>query len=182
VVTSTPRLVVGFGTAVAAAVAAQVWLQATFASVRHPASLATANTTGDPAVVRGWYATLVEQGTLSRMVATELVDLAWIAALAAVLVLGTTLAARGVRRRSPQLSGMLARAAPWTALAPGLDLLENALSLVMLSNPHGFPDALAPAHAAVSWAKLAAVVAVPATLGVLTVGTLIRRPVRTADR
>ena len=174
--TSTTRFAAAFGAAVAAAVAAQVWLQATFATVGHPVSLGAANTTADPAVVRGWYATLAEQGTLDRMVATELVDLAWIAALAAVLVIGTMLAAHLLRDRRPQLAGVLRRAAPWTALAPALDLVENALSLTMLADPTDFPDGLAIAHAAASWAKLVAVIAVPVALGMVTVGALALRP------
>lgn len=175
------RLAVALVVAGLAAVAAQIWLQATFATVDHPVPLGTANTTADPATLRGWYATLAAQGTLDRMVATELVDLAWIAALAAVAVLATRLAAHSLRRRNPPVSRLLTRAAPWTALAPGLDLVENTLSLAMLADPTGFPDALAPAHAAVSWLKLAAVVGVAVLVPAVTVAGRLRSPATTTD-
>lgn len=162
-------LVVGLAVAVPAAVAAQVWLQATFATVGHPASLGAANTTADPQTVRDWFATLAAQGTLDRMVATELVDLAWIGALAAVLVLGTLLAARLLDPRHPAAARRLRAIAPWTALAPGLDLVENALSLIMLADPSGFPDALAPAHAAASWLKLISIVGVAVLVPAVTI-------------
>ncbi len=161
--------------AVLAAVA-QVWLQGTFATVGHPASLAASNTQADPLVVRDWFARLQAQGTLDRMVDTELVDLAWVVSLAMFLVSVTLLASRLLVRHNPAASRRLTRLAPWTAVAPALDLMENAFSLAMLADPAGFPDALAPVHATASWLKLAAIisvaVAVPAyTLWAATVGS-----------
>lgn len=156
----TPLLVAFLAAAVAVAGAGQVWLQATFATVGHPVSLGVANTTADAEVVRSWYRQLLAQDTLDRMVMTELVDVVWVAGVVAVAVLGTALAARALERRDPRGAHVLRRLAPWTALAPGLDLVENALSLALLSDPLGFPAPLAAAHAAVAWAKLAAMVAV----------------------
>lgn len=162
----TPLLSVLFAASVATAVIGQVWLQATFATVRHPVTLAVANTTADPGTVRGWYRVLIEQGTLDRMVTTELVDYVWVLGLAASVVLLTVLVARLLRRRNPRASRLLSRLAPWAALAPGIDAIENALSLLMLADPLGFPDILAFAHAGVSWLKLAAIIAVSVALGV----------------
>ncbi|MHA6628795.1 hypothetical protein ACU61A_25425 [Pseudonocardia sichuanensis] len=156
----TGRLAHLLAAAVVMAVVAQVLLQSVFATVRHPVALGVANTTGDAELVRSWHRRLLAQGTLEEMVATELVDLLWIAALAAVAVLATALAARLLAPHDPWGASVLRRSAPWTALAPGLDLLENALSLAMLADPLGFPAWLAAAHASVSRAKLAAVVAV----------------------
>jgi hypothetical protein len=149
-------------TAVAAAITGQVWLQATFAAVRHPVTLGVANTTADAETVRGWYRVLLGQGTLDRMMATELVDLLWVAGIAASAVLLTLLAARSLEQRNPPAAAVLRRIAPWTALAPGLDLVENCLSLLMLGDPLGFPAPLAATHAGVSWVKLAAMVGVGA--------------------
>jgi hypothetical protein len=160
---SRPRttvLVLLLAAAVAVAAVGQVWLQATFATVRHPASLGVANTTADADALRGWYRVLLAQGTLDRMVATELVDLVWVGGVAASSVLLTLVAARLLSRRNPPAAGLLRRIAPWTALAPGMDLVENGLSLVMLADPLGFPAPLAVAHAVVSWLKLAGMVAV----------------------
>jgi hypothetical protein len=156
----TRLLVTLLAAAVALAMVGQVWLQATFATVRHPMSLGVANTTADAETVRGWFRVLIAEGTLDRMVATELVDLVWVAGVVASVVLLTLLAARSLEGRNPPAARLLRRLAPWTAFAPGLDAVENGLSLVMLADPLGFPAPLAAAHAAVSWVKLAAMVAV----------------------
>lgn len=163
---STSALVAMLGLAVGVAVAGQVLLQATFATVRHPVALGIANTTSNADTLRAWYQVLRAQGTLDRMVATELVDLIWVTGAAACVVLLALLAARLLERRNPDAARLLRRIAPWTALAPGLDVVENVLSLAMLAEPVAFPAALAAAHAAVSSVKLAAMilvaVAVPA--------------------
>ncbi|OLT12375.1 hypothetical protein BJF78_03915 [Pseudonocardia sp. CNS-139] len=145
---------------VTVAVAGQVWLQATFATVRHPVALGVANAATDAPVVRGWLEVLLAQGTLDRMVATELVDLVWVVGVMASVVLLTLLAARHLETRAPRVARVLRRVAPWTALAPGLDLLENGLSLALLADPLGFPPVLAVAHGTVGTVKLAAMVAV----------------------
>ncbi|WP_052731722.1 hypothetical protein [Devosia geojensis] len=159
-----PALLVLLAAAVAIAVAGQVLLQATFASVKHPVSLFVANTTADPQTVRGWYSALVEQGTLERMVATELVDFVWIGGIACAVFLLTLTCARLLARRNPVASARLYGIAPWVTLAPLLDVVENGFSLLMLSDPMGFPDVLAYLHAAASWIKLAAIVAVATSL------------------
>lgn len=160
------------GLAVAGAFAAQVWLQATFAGVRHPVPLSVANTTADPAILRAWYRVLAAQGTLERMRATELVDYVWIVGLAACLVLLTTVVARLLSGRNPHASSVLYRLAPWTAVAAAVDGIENAISLVMLADPVGFWDPLAYAHAAVSWVKLGSIIAVGIALPVYVLWAL----------
>jgi hypothetical protein len=151
---STPVLLTLLAAAVTVAVLGQVWLQATFATVRHPVPLGVANTTADPATVRGWYRALIDQGTLDRMVATELVDLMWIVGVSGSVVLLTLVAARLLEHRNPPAAHLLRRLAPWTALAPGLDVIENAISLAMLVRPLDVAAALAIGHAVVSWLKL----------------------------
>lgn len=157
---STRSLAPALGLAAVLAALTQVAVQRTFAAVRHPVSLGRANTTADPDLIRGWYHLLQEQGTFGWMVATELVDLGWVVAVATFVLLGTLLLSRLVARRNQPAADLLRRAAPWLALAPGLDLLENGLSLTMLADPEGFPDGLALAHAAVSRVKLGAMIAV----------------------
>ncbi|MFC7625459.1 hypothetical protein [Microlunatus sp. GCM10028923] len=156
----TRRLALALGLVAVLAALAQVAVQRTFAEVRHPVSLGQANTTADPGIVRGWYRQLREQDTFGWMVATELVDCLWVAAVASFVLLGTLLLSRLVSRRNPAAACLLRRAAPWVALAPALDLLENGLSLAMLADPAGFADWLAVAHAAVSRVKLGAMIAV----------------------
>lgn len=154
---TTLGLAVGLAIAAIAAVLAQVLLQRSFAAVDHPVSLAEANITADAATVRGWYRVLVGQGTLDQLVFTERIDYLWMIALGTTVVLATLLAARLLRFRNPLASRRLRRLAPWTALAPGIDGVENVLSLIMLSDPFGFPDHLAVAHAWISRLKLAAI-------------------------
>jgi hypothetical protein len=156
-------LLIAFATAAATG---QVWLQATFATVRHPVSLGAANTMADPETVRAWYEQLIEHGTLDRMVATELVDLVWIVGLAGTMVMLTLVAAALLERRNPAASRRLVLLAPWAALPPASDLVENSISLVMLSDPLNVSAALVVAHATVSWVKVAAIVAVGVALPV----------------
>lgn len=78
--TTAPRTAVlagRFAVAATAALAAQLWLQATFRLVEHPVSLGAANLEADPGIVRGWYRTLMEHGTYGQMIRTEVVDLIW---------------------------------------------------------------------------------------------------------
>lgn len=161
----TPRtLPLALTTAVcaAAAVGAQLLLQAVFATVDHPVTLLRANHNADAATAREWHRTLLAQDTLDRMVLTEQVDYLWMAALAAALVSITLLASRLLAPRAPRASARLRRFAPWAALAPAVDAAENAVSLLMLSDPIGFPAPLAALHAALAWLKLMAIAAVAA--------------------
>ncbi len=136
------------------AVLGQILVQRTFAGVRHPVTLAEANLGFDAETVRGHYRVLAAQGTLDRMVATELVDVIWSVGLAASLTMIVLTAAALLRHRNPAGSRRLRRMAPLMALAPACDVVENSVSLVMLSDPFGFPEVLAPLHAGFSVAKL----------------------------
>lgn len=174
-----PGLLVALLGAVGVAVGGQVALQLMFAQVRHPVSLAAANLTGDPATVRGWYRVLIEQGTLDRMVLTEVVDYLWMAGLGGCLVLITLLAAELLRRRNPPARARLRRIAPLMITAPAVDAVENALSLIMLGDPTGFPDPLAYAHATVSAIKLAAAVGSATVVPAYAVWAFVRGRVGT---
>lgn len=144
----------------AAAIGAQLLLQSVFATVNHPTTLLRSNHNADADTARQWHRTLLEQGTLDRMVRTEQVDYLWMAALAAALVSITLLASRLLAARAPRASARLRRFAPWAALAPAVDAAENAVSLLMLADPLGFPAPLAAVHAALAWLKLMAIAAV----------------------
>ncbi|WP_152364396.1 hypothetical protein [Microlunatus speluncae] len=169
-----PVLALALFGALGVAVGGQVALQASFARVRHPESLATANLTADAETVRGWYQQLAAQGTLDQMIITETVDYLWMAGLAASLVLVTFLAAALVRRRHSKAAARLHRLAPAMIAAPALDAVENALSLIMLSDPVGFPDPLAYAHAGVSMIKVVAAIGSATVVPAYAVWALIR--------
>jgi hypothetical protein len=141
--------------AVLAAVAAQVGLQATMRRAEHPLTLAEANLVADAEEQRGRYRLLEEQGTFHWFVATELIDMLWALCLAAALVAVTV----AVGRAHPQGSWWRRAAlgsVPLAVVVPGLDLVENGVSLAMLADPHGFPAVLAPVHAGIATAKFAA--------------------------
>ncbi len=153
-----PVLILALVGSLGVAVGGQLALQLMFARVQHPVPLVVANLTGDPDTLRGWYRVLTEQGTLDRMVITEIVDYLWLAGLGTCLVLITLLVAELLRHRNPPARLSLRKIAPWMIAAPAVDAVENALSLVMLSDPFAFPDPLAYAHATASVIKTAAAV------------------------
>lgn len=133
------RLVLQFALALLLALAAQVNLQLTFRLVHHPVPLGLANLEADPEVVRSWYRLLREQGTYLQMIRTELVDLLWALALGVALVTMCRAIGGLLRRAHPPIAGLLVRWAPLAAIGPVCDLIENAFSLAMLTDPWGFP-------------------------------------------
>lgn len=100
----------------------------------------------DPGVLRGWFEQLMTQGTYLLLIRTEAVDLTWAAALGATIIcLVRFVGAAGWERR-PRLAPLLVAWAPLFAIGPLFDLVENAFSLAMLTDPYGFPDWWALAH------------------------------------
>lgn len=172
-----------FAVALVLALLAQWNLQLTFRRVEHPVALGTANLEADPEVVRGWYAQLIEQGTYLQMIRTELVDIPWAILLGATLISLYRFVGGLLRRIHPPVSSWLVRWAPLAAVGPGFDLVENAFSLAMLTDPFGFPDWWALAHVVASWLKIIGAVAAASTGVTLTVIALVsgRRSRKTTD-
>lgn len=153
-----PWLRIGIVSAVLLAVIGQVFVQITFAQVNHPVTLLEANTTADPAALREQYRVLIDQDTLGAFRLTESVDFLWAGGVAATMFL----AAIAIGRRHPYgsfLRRLAYLAAPVLALGGVLDMTENTVSIVMLADPWGFPDGLAPFHAGLATVKLPAIVA-----------------------
>lgn len=161
--------IVALVVSIGGAVIAQVALQSTFADVDHPVALSQANLTTDAATARGYLDVLQDQGTLGQMVRTELVDFAWIAALMSGYFFITLTVGKLLQRRNATAGSRLVGIAPFIALIPGIDALENTLSLSMLADPENFPDWLATAHGGVSWTKAILAVVVPASLVLYTI-------------
>lgn len=174
---SNARLGAIFGVLLAGALTAQVNLQWTFAQVDHAVSLFQASIEGDATVLRGWYAQLVEQDTYLGMIRTELVDLPWAIVLGCTLVALYRLVGGLLRNLHPTISTWMFRYAPLAAIGPALDLVENAFSLAMLTDPFTFPDWWASAHGAASVAKLAGSIAA-ATVGPTLTLIAVARPQR----
>lgn len=167
-------LAITFAIAAVGAGLAQLALQVTFRAARHPVSLAQANVEADPAVVRGWYAQLSEQGTYLQFIRAELVDLLWPVMLAIAIVSLYRLVGGLLRDVDPPIAAWLYRWAPVWAVGPAFDLVENAFSLAMLTDPDGFPDWWAIAHVVASWLKLLGSVAAAVVGPTLTVIALAR--------
>lgn len=91
---------------------------------------------------RGWYAALVERGTLDIYRQTQWVDFIFIAGLLATLFVLHLLIAKA-RRDAPAWQGL----ALWLAiLGPAIataDIWENLVTLTMLGAPTAFPASLA---------------------------------------
>ncbi|GAB3756462.1 hypothetical protein GCM10028864_38670 [Microlunatus parietis] len=136
-----------------AALAAQLWLQATYRQVEAPVALAVYGLETDAATLRGWYADLAERSRLLLLIRTEVVDLLWAVALAATLISLVHLVAGIGARQKPRLTEAMRRWAPLFALGPTFDLIENAFSLAMLTDPAGFPNWWAMAHGTASRLK-----------------------------
>lgn len=175
------RPAVWFGSWLVLAAAAQVWLQLTFQQVGHPVSLWAANVEADPTVVRGWYQLLMENGTYLLMIRTEVVDLVWAVCLGVTLVAIYRLVGRLLARVDEPIARGLHRWAPLAALGPAFDLVENAVSLAMLTEPAGFPAAWAVLHATVSWLKVGCSIASAVVGPTLAVVALARGRARKAN-
>ncbi len=171
----TSRLAAGLALGILAvlAAAAQVNLQLTFAQVRHPVPLGTANLEADVEVLRGWYGLLMDQGTYLLMIRTELVDIPWAVLLGLTIVALYRLVATLLRDIHPPIAAWLYRWAPVWAIGPAFDLVENAFSLAMLTDPFGFPAWWSVAHVAASWLKIAGSVVAGVVGPTLTVIALV---------
>ena len=150
---------VGAGAVVVTAATGQAWLQATFATVRHPVTLGVANTTADAETVRGWYRVLLAQGTFDRMVATELVDLVWVSGVAATAVLLTVLAARLLERRNRRRPGCCTESPRGPRPPPASTWSRTACRWRCWATA-GVPGAARRRARRRSWVKLATMVAV----------------------
>lgn len=150
-----------FLVAVALLLLAQALVRRTFAGVNHPVTLNEANAEADPAVVRGWYQQLMEQGTYLQMVRTEVVDLLFAVALGLAVTAFVRLLGVALVPAHERIGRFLFAWAPAFALSAPVDLVENAFSLAMLTDPLDFPDWWAGAHAALSVVKYAFAIASP---------------------
>lgn len=129
-------------------------LDASYAASQHPVDYATGQTAFSGEVIKGYYAHMLELGTLDIYLTTQIIDFGFILAMACMGIFVCTLAARASRgeswgRRVGIVTGLC-------ALAGALcDALENGLSFIMIANPTDFPNWLALPYSAFASAKFA---------------------------
>jgi len=133
-------------------------LDTSYAASGHPVDFATGQLSFDARLIEGYYAHMIEAGTLQVYWQTQFIDFGFIAAVMAVAMLFGTLAAR--------LGGRINRLGVWgwhlglAAAIVGvsgaaLDALENLLSFLMLASPQAIPQPLALAYSTAAAAKFA---------------------------
>lgn len=147
-------------------------LDALYARSGFPVPYAEGQTTFDGARVKGFYAVMLDGGTMGYYWATQLFDYVFMAALA---LFGLTAGSRLVRaahtRALPRIEVVAAAGAMAVALGAGLDAVENLLSFVMLAQPRSFADWLAVPYSSAAVAKFALVTLGGLGLLIATVAT-----------
>lgn len=134
--------------------AASSWLNASHTASQFPVPYHVAQLSFDAQQLRGWYAFLIERGTLDRYWQTQYIDFAFIAT---VLVLHVSVLLLASRLFAPGSSGRrwMVGAAVLSAVAPMADAVENLVSFLMLADAAGFPDVLAWIYSSLAAVKFA---------------------------
>lgn len=156
-------------------------LNASYAASRFPVPYYEAQLSFSAEKIKGWYAFLVQSGTLDRYVSTQHIDTLFILStlllhLLALLLVSRLFAEESKGRRVMVVCAML------SAIAPLSDQLENLVSYVMLADPAGFPDFLVYLYSSLASWKFAmfAFAYLAASVGVV-VGGLRHLLVRRSD-
>ncbi|HEY1014041.1 MAG TPA: hypothetical protein VGE07_15115 [Herpetosiphonaceae bacterium] len=127
-------------------------LEASYAASRFPVPFIVGQTAFDASTIKSYYQVMLQLGTFPIYVRTQWLDFLFIGATSLMgLALGTLLArlhAPASRFRS--LGIWFALAIPMAGLC---DVVENVLSFVMLADPLGFPDWLAPLYSTAATVK-----------------------------
>lgn len=137
--------------------ATQIWLDASYVRSQFPVPFYVGQTTFDAAELKGYYAHMIEKGTLEVYLHTQRIDYVFmLTAMVSLFLLGAA-ALRTVPQawRSGWL-GTVGRTLLWVCpLAAGFDAMENAVSFAMLANPTDFADWLVYPYSGFAVAKFA---------------------------
>ena len=129
-------------------------LDASYAASGHPVDYMTGQTSFSGETIKGYYAAMIESGTLDVYVRTQLIDFAFIIGFLAIGLCVCTLIARLSRAES-----FGRRIGIWAGLAFVLggisDMIENGWSFIMLANPSDFADWLAIPYSSFAVLKFA---------------------------
>lgn len=148
---------------------AQLWLDSSYAASKFPVPFYVGQTAFDGQIIKGYYQHLLNEGTLDIYIQTQFIDFAFIVSAYAFLLL---LLASATRLMKPGKLKNLSWVLTFVfSSAPIFDVLENAVSFIMLANPLTFPDWLAYPYStfavtkfglwglAYSWAGVAIIIA-----------------------
>lgn len=133
-------------------------LDTSYAASGHPVDFATGQLAFDARLIEGYYAHMIEAGTLQVYWQTQFIDFGFIAAVMAVAMLFGTLAARfgGRVNRLGVWGWHLGLAAAIIGVSGAVfDALENLLSFLMLASPQAIPQPLALAYSTAAAVKFA---------------------------
>lgn len=152
--------------------AASAWLNTSYAASGYPVPYYVAQLSFSAERLKGWYAAMLQQGTLDLYLRTQHIDFVFIASTLLLHFFTLVLASRAFPAGSRGRRTMVAAAAV-SAIAPMADAAENLVSYVMLAQPLGFPSWLALVYSSFSAVKFAffcfAYLALP--LGLLAAAT-----------
>ncbi len=169
-------LPVGWHLALAAAalalqVAVNAVLDAFYRASQFPVPFARGQTTFDGAQLKGYYAVMLEAGTLDVYWATQLFDFVFIAAVIVSGFLAGTVIVRLAGDRQPWRGlGLVVRTL--LPLGAGFDAIENLISFTMLVQPRTFPEWIAVPYSAAAVVKFALVGCGLVALFLATVGLI----------
>lgn len=154
-------------------------LDASYAASGHPVDYMTGQTSFSGEVIKGYYATMQNAGTLDIYTRTQLIDFAFILGFLGIGLFFCTLLARLGRvdsfaRKAGLLAGMS------IVLGGIADMIENGWSFIMLANPATFADWLAIPYSSFAVLKFALITAgmalVLACLFLGAIGRLFSKP------
>ncbi|RQP23084.1 hypothetical protein DZC73_18340 [Albitalea terrae] len=134
--------------------AATVWLNASYAASKYPVPYYVAQLSFSAEKIKGWYAAMLQTGTLDVYVRTQNIDFVFILSTLLLHFFALVLVSRAFREGSRGRTWMVA-CAFISAIAPLADASENLVSYVMLANPTTFADWLAVLYSSCSAIKFA---------------------------
>lgn len=127
-------------------------LEASYATSQYPVSYAAGQTTFNGELLKSYYAFMLEKGTFDLYWRTQFIDFTFIAAVfAAGLLIPTVI--RRAARPSTLAYIVLTVAAVIIPLGAILDVIENLISFVIISQPLTFPNWLALPYSTVAVMK-----------------------------
>ena len=131
---------------------ANTLLEASYAKSKFPVPFFVGQTTFDGALLKSYFKTMIDQGTLDIFMQTQFIDFLFIIT---VILFGFSLWALVARLHQPD--SFFRKAGLWFALSLPLagisDAIENLISFILLASPLDFPNWLAIVYSTVAAIK-----------------------------